>query len=58
MTPEELRSVGQAIYGKRWQTKLAEALPVSTRSIRYWLKGIHKINERTARQIRALLPEE
>lgn len=58
MTPAELRKVGENFYGKRWQMKLAKALPVSARSIRYWLKGVHQINARTARQIRALLPEK
>ncbi len=54
MTSAELRTIGEKLYGKRWQTKMAEALPISTRSIRNWLQGVHKINERTARQIRAL----
>jgi len=34
MTPAELRYIGEKIYGKRWQTKMAQALPISTRSIR------------------------
>ena len=42
MTPAELRSIGEKLYGPRWQTKLAEVLPVSTRTIRYWLSGDQK----------------
>jgi hypothetical protein len=57
MTPDELRSIGEKLYGKRWQTKMAKALPISTRMIRYWLKSTYRINERTARQIKSLRSE-
>jgi len=58
MTPEELREIGEGLYGKRWQTKLAKALPVSPRSVRYWLSGKHTIREVIARRIRGLGTEE
>jgi hypothetical protein len=54
MTPEELRKIGLALYGTDWQVHLAAALRVSTRSIRYWLSGKHKINKRTEGAIAAL----
>ena len=57
MTPEELRSIGEKLYGPRWQTKLARALPVSPRSVRYWLSGKHAIREVIARRIRGLEEE-
>lgn len=54
MTPADLRSLGERVYGPRWQTKLARALPVSTRSIRYWLSGKRKIRPVIAERIRGL----
>ncbi len=57
MTPAELRSLGEALYGPRWQTKLALALPVSTRTIRYWLSGKRKIRPVIAERIRSLARE-
>jgi hypothetical protein len=54
MTPSELRSIGEQLYGSRWQTKLARTLPVSPRSVRHWLSGKHKIREVIAHRIRSL----
>lgn len=56
MTPSELRSIGERLYGPRWQSKLARALPVSPRSVRYWLSGKHQIRPVIAERIRALKP--
>lgn len=56
MTPAELRTIGEKLYGKRWQTKLAKALPVSARSVRYWLSGKHQIRPVIAKRIRSLNP--
>lgn len=54
MAPAELRSIGEKLYGPRWQTKLARALPVSTRTIRYWLSGKRAVRPVIAERIRAL----
>jgi hypothetical protein len=54
MTPEELREIGEEIYGKRWQSPLARALDVDARSVRRWLSGQHNINERTAKAVMSL----
>jgi hypothetical protein len=54
MTPAELRRIGERLYGPRWQTKLARALPVSTRIIRYWLSGKRAIRPVIAERIRGL----
>jgi hypothetical protein len=54
MTPAELRSIGERLYGPRWQTKLARALPVSPRTIRYWLSGKRRIRPVIAERIRGL----
>lgn len=34
-----LAHVGETIYGPQWQEPLAQALGVSSRSMRYWLAG-------------------
>jgi hypothetical protein len=54
MTASELRKLGEQLYGPRWQTKLAEILPVSTRTIRYWLSGDRKMRPVIAERIRSL----
>jgi hypothetical protein len=55
MTPSEPRQIGEHLYGPRWQTKLARALPLkTTRTIRYWLSGKRKIRPLVAERIRGL----
>lgn len=45
MTPDELRSAGQALYGRwGWQTRLAEALNVTPRTVRSWVSGDTEIS--------------
>jgi Fe-S-cluster formation regulator IscX/YfhJ len=34
-----LREIGEALYGPRWQTDMADALGVDPRTVRYWLSG-------------------
>lgn len=57
MTPDELSRIGEKLFGLRWQTKLAEVLPVSTRSISYWLSGEREMREVVARRIESLEAE-
>jgi hypothetical protein len=57
MTPDELREIGEKLFGSTWQTPMARALPVSTRTIRYWLSGKRKIRPVIAARIRSL-PDE
>lgn len=57
MTPVELRSLGERLFGPRWQTKLARALPVSTRTVRFWLSGKRRIRPVIAERIRELSSE-
>jgi hypothetical protein len=54
VTPDDLRKIGKEIYGEHWQTPMAAALHVDARSIRRWLSGQHRINERTAQAVLAL----
>lgn len=40
MTPEQLRKIGEQLYGNwGWQTKMAEALKVDSSTVRRWLSG-------------------
>ena len=40
MTPEQLRDVGERLYGNwGWQTKMAEVLKVDASTVRRWLSG-------------------
>lgn len=43
MTPTDLRRIGEALYGERWQTPLAEDLQVADRTVRRWLDGSRAI---------------
>jgi len=52
MTPEELKQVGESLYGTRWQTKLARELPINVRTLRRWLSGEVAIRPIVANRIR------
>ena len=39
MTPTQLRQLGEALYGPRWQSDLARDLGVSDRTVRRWVGG-------------------
>lgn len=40
MTPEQLRNVGELLYGNwGWQTRMAEVLKVDSSTVRRWLSG-------------------
>lgn len=40
MTPEQLRTIGEQLYGNwGWQTKMAEVLKVDSSTVRRWLSG-------------------
>jgi len=43
MTPAELARLGRALYGPRWQTALARAVGVTSRTVRRWLAGDNTI---------------
>lgn len=54
MTPTELRSIGEKLYGPQWQTKLARAVPVSPRTVRRWLSRERNIHPAMAERIKSL----
>jgi hypothetical protein len=40
MTPQELRDIGEKLYGDwGWQTRMAETLKVDSSTVRRWLSG-------------------
>jgi DNA-binding transcriptional regulator YiaG len=40
MTPEQLREIGEQLYGSwGWQTRMAEVLRVDSSTVRRWLAG-------------------
>lgn len=40
MTPEELRAIGEQLFGTwGWQTKIAKALRVDGSTVRRWISG-------------------
>lgn len=39
MSSKLLRDTGEALYGPRWQTDLAQVLGISDRTIRRWVSG-------------------
>ena len=43
MTPKQLKSAGEALYGPRWQSALARRLGVDDRTVRRWLAGDREI---------------
>lgn len=43
MSPELLHSIGNALYGPRWQSELARDLGVSDRTVRRWSAGEHQV---------------
>jgi DNA-binding transcriptional regulator YdaS (Cro superfamily) len=58
MTPADLKSAGEALYGKwGWQTRLAEALGVDGSTVRRWLSGVVPVTGPAAAAIKCFLRE-
>ncbi len=55
MTPTELREVGEALYGPRWQSALARALGMGDRHMRKLAAGEVEISPGIAADIERLL---
>jgi hypothetical protein len=39
MAPDELRRIGQLLFGPDWQAPLARALNINTRTVQRWATG-------------------
>jgi len=57
MTPAELRSIGENLYGESWKHVLAEKMFVTPRCVRYWAAGERTIHPVFALRIRSLAAE-
>lgn len=57
MSPSQLRTAGEALYGPRWQRQLAIDLGVADRTVRRWLAGRFNIPPDLPGRIRALAQE-
>lgn len=55
LTPELLRSVGEALYGDYWQSALARDLGVASRTVRRWAAGGEAVRPRIADEIYRLI---
>ena len=51
MTPNDLATIGAAIYGPSWKRPLAAALGISERSIRNWMAGKYPVPEGVRRDL-------
>jgi hypothetical protein len=54
LTPDELATIGQYLFGARWRPPLARALNVSPRAVHFWASGHEPIPNRRAAQIAAV----
>jgi transcriptional regulator with XRE-family HTH domain len=54
---ELIRAIGEALFGTRWQTDVADALGVSSRTVRRWLTGEDQPRPDVWRELHALLTQ-
>ena len=57
ITPDLLRTIGEALYGPRWQTDLARDLAVSDRTVRRWVAGTDALPAGVAADLARLCEE-
>lgn len=57
MNADQVRWCGEALYGERWQTALAEDLLVSSRTMRRWIGGKTAIPENVRGELLHLIAE-
>lgn len=55
LTAQELAKVGELLYGRQWQSALAEALGMSLRNIQYLAAGSRPVHEGIASDVYDLL---
>ena len=57
MSPDQLRAVGTALYGPRFQRLLSADLGIAERTMRRWLAGRFAIPADVATRIKAIARE-
>jgi DNA-binding transcriptional regulator YdaS (Cro superfamily) len=55
MTADELKEAGRALFGKGWQTRLAEQLGVDGSTVRRWVSGAVPVPNPAAVAIRCFV---
>ena len=55
MDKAQLTEIGRQLFGKRWQTKLANELGLSPQHLRKYVSGKSRISESRANHIKLLL---
>ncbi|UAN18597.1 MULTISPECIES: helix-turn-helix domain-containing protein [Enterobacter] len=55
MDKNQLIAAGEAAFGSRWQTDMAEALGVSDRTVRKWVSGDNRIPAKLSADIVIML---
>jgi|TARA_R110000824_G_scaffold82503_4_gene206821 hypothetical protein len=55
MTREQLKAVGEALYGPRWQSELSRDLTVAVRTVQRWDAGQRGIPASLGDDLRELL---
>ena len=55
MTPAELELKGQLLYGRQWQSALAENVGVNSETVTNWKFGRQKIKPKIEKKINDLL---
>ena len=55
MTPDTLKAVGEALFGKLWLSGLVRHLDVSERTVRHWLAGETPIPPGVSRDVIAII---
>ena len=54
MTPDDLRTLGEAMYGPRWQSQVARDVGVQFRTVARWAVGDTKISPEKAGLLRSI----
>ncbi len=55
MTIDDLRNVGEALFGSRWQRELGRAIGADHRLVVYWLSGERRLPADLGERIDAVL---
>lgn len=57
MSPDQLRAVGTALYGPRFQRLLSTDLGIAERTMRRWLAGAFAVPDDVGARIKAIAKE-
>lgn len=55
MTAKQLTEIGEKLYGRGWQTRMAEALGVDPSTVRRWVSGAVPVPTTAAAALRCFV---